>query len=209
MSSKRPSEADKAIPKTKTPNAVDATAGRSAYARSATRARVEEFAPFHSRETVALLFVYQFMVVMLGRPGLNLADKYMANDTGTPSQSSNTPRKDPPPGTIIFREGEMGHQAYYVHSGAVEVSRRRNGQKVSLAIIGPGGIFGEMALIDRQTRDASATAQDETVCLVISEQKLHERIHQADPVIRSLLGTFIQTIRSLNDRTTKAEVGGG
>ena len=59
-------------------------------------------------------------------------------------------------GTLLFAEGDAGDAAYIVESGRVSVFKTVKGRRVTLGEIGPGGIFGEMALIDDQPRMASA-----------------------------------------------------
>jgi signal-transduction protein with cAMP-binding, CBS, and nucleotidyltransferase domain len=57
-------------------------------------------------------------------------------------------------GTTIFEEGQPGHVMYVILDGEVEilVGDQR------LAAIGPGEVFGEMALVDLEARSASAIA---------------------------------------------------
>ena len=63
-----------------------------------------------------------------------------------------------PRGTKIFREGEPGSFAYLIESGKVEISSLNHGQKIVISTLGPGDMFGEMALIDNLKRSATATA---------------------------------------------------
>ena len=60
-------------------------------------------------------------------------------------------------GERIFAKGDPAKDAFYIESGLVEISRELNGRTAVLGLIGAGGIFGEMALIDRQNRAATAT----------------------------------------------------
>lgn len=110
-------------------------------------------------------------------------------------------------GARIFAKGDPASHAFYIESGLVEISRELNGRKIVLGVIGDGGIFGEMALIDRQNRAATATALADTTCVMISEQKVQTKMKDADPIIRSLMTMFVDTIRYLNDRTVEAELG--
>lgn len=60
-------------------------------------------------------------------------------------------------GETIFTEGSTGHEMYVVLEGSVEI---RVGNK-TLDVIGPGEVFGEMALIDYSARSATAIAKDD------------------------------------------------
>ena len=107
-------------------------------------------------------------------------------------------------GKRIFREGDQARRAFLVDSGRVEISRERDGRKFVIGVIGPGGIFGEMALISRGTRSATATALENTVCLVIPDTVVKTKMRKTDPFIRALLTMFVDTINYLNDRGTEA-----
>ncbi|KAB2838287.1 cyclic nucleotide-binding domain-containing protein, partial [bacterium] len=61
-------------------------------------------------------------------------------------------------GTEIFREGQPGHLAYLVEDGLVEIDRAIDGKRVPFLKVGPGEIFGEMAVIDGSERMATAVA---------------------------------------------------
>lgn len=72
-------------------------------------------------------------------------------------------------GATIFREGEQGDEFFVVVRGQVEI---RSGDR-RLEILGPKGIFGEMALIDDSPRSATVVAlTDVTVAPIKEEQFL-------------------------------------
>ena len=66
-------------------------------------------------------------------------------------------------GEVIIRENEVGETAYVIAQGKVEVSKQLDGQKVHLAYLGAGEIFGEMSMIDEKPRSATVTAVTETL----------------------------------------------
>jgi CRP-like cAMP-binding protein len=89
-------------------------------------------------------------------------------------------------GDVIFSEGDKGDHMYVIRSGEVEVER--DGKIVET--LSPGGIFGEMALIDGAPR--AATARAKTACEVapITEKSflflVHETPFFAIAVMRAL-----------------------
>jgi hypothetical protein len=102
------------------------------------------------------------------------------------------------PGDYIFREGEQGDEAYLIHNGTVAIVRKSGKSEVVIAHAGPGSIVGEMALIDRAPRMASARADAKTEVTVIplaDMQKRLERLGKADPVMRHLVGMLVQRMR--------------
>ncbi len=71
------------------------------------------------------------------------------------------------PGEIVFREGESGEDAFIIVSGAVRVMTAvAPGLDRTLAVLWPGALFGEAAIVDPQERSASTIA--ETDCELLS-----------------------------------------
>jgi CRP-like cAMP-binding protein len=70
-------------------------------------------------------------------------------------------------GATIFREGEQGDEFFVVVRGKVEI---RTGER-RLEILGPKGIFGEMALIDDSPRSATVVALTEVTVAPIKEEQ--------------------------------------
>lgn len=101
-------------------------------------------------------------------------------------------------GEVIFRQGEPGRCAYIIESGRVQVSVRKDGEDFPLTTLGEGEIFGEMAIIDRLPRSATATALEATRLCVISQDTLTERVQNADPVVRLLMMMMIRRTRNMN-----------
>ncbi len=100
------------------------------------------------------------------------------------------------PGQMVFQEGEMGDCAYVIERGQVEISALRAGHKIVLARLGPGQIFGEMALIDQEMRSATVTVLNEAHLIVVSREQLRKRIDSADTVVQLLMKTLITRFRS-------------
>ena len=62
------------------------------------------------------------------------------------------------PGDYVFREGEIGHNMYFISRGSVEILSEKSGQV--FASISEGGYFGEIALLMDSPRNASVKAID-------------------------------------------------
>lgn len=101
-------------------------------------------------------------------------------------------------GEVIFEQGAAGGHAYVVDGGMVEISRSARGRTRVLGRIGPGGIFGEMALIDDAPRMARAVAVEDTMCLLVARERFRAKVDAADPLIQALLRIFCRNIRSLS-----------
>jgi CRP-like cAMP-binding protein len=89
-------------------------------------------------------------------------------------------------GETIFREGDIATELFVVESGQVEISI---GGRV-LATIGDNGIFGELVLIDKKPRSATATAATDVTVVPVTEKQflfmVSETPHFALNVMRAL-----------------------
>jgi CRP-like cAMP-binding protein len=70
-------------------------------------------------------------------------------------------------GTTIFAEGEPADRMYVVVSGSVALAI--GGRQVE--VVGPGGLFGEIAVIDREPRSGSATAETDATLVAIEKRR--------------------------------------
>jgi len=111
-----------------------------------------------------------------------------------------------PAGEVIFQEGQPGAQAYVVEYGRVAVFKTVHDQRVDLGVVVRGGIFGEMALIDDQPRMASAVALEETACVVIGKERLHQQLHMAPDNVRLIVGGLLSNIRVMGSELAEAQV---
>jgi CRP-like cAMP-binding protein len=98
-------------------------------------------------------------------------------------------------GEYVFRQGEQASNAYIVQDGEIQIVRAKDGQETVLGVVGKGGIFGEMGLIDSKPRMASARATKASTVIIVSEAMFREKLAKADPFIRGLLNIFVDTIR--------------
>jgi len=105
-------------------------------------------------------------------------------------------RRTFPSGTPIFDEGDLGQAAYIIEEGVVEIFSRREGTDTVLAELGPGEIFGEMALIDNDPRSASARSIGDTRVVVIDRDQILNRLEDTEPVIVLLIKILLHRFRT-------------
>jgi EAL domain-containing protein (putative c-di-GMP-specific phosphodiesterase class I) len=108
-------------------------------------------------------------------------------------------------GSRIFEQSEPGDCAYMIDSGHVEVSSVDQGEKNFLAMLGPGEIFGEMALLDGQPRSATATALHETVVIPISRKHLLDAVNRGSPIVRLVLIASINRLRTVQTKVSRSD----
>ena len=77
------------------------------------------------------------------------------------------------PGDVVFREGDAGRELFVVLSGEVEIVKHApRGSDVRVALLGPRDWFGEMSLLDVQTRSATARTVAPSRLLVLTARDL-------------------------------------
>ena len=75
-------------------------------------------------------------------------------------------------GATIFAKGDPGTSLFAVISGTVKISiSSPDGRSAILNLIGPGEIFGEMAVLDGQARTADATANTNCELFIIDRRE--------------------------------------
>jgi CRP-like cAMP-binding protein len=89
-------------------------------------------------------------------------------------------------GTDLIREGENVPGLYIVLSGAVDVWKRDGDQKVLLATLSTGEVFGEMSLLNATKASASVTAAQRTTVLLLAREYVERLIHSL-PALRGYL----------------------
>ncbi len=94
---------------------------------------------------------------------------------------------------VIMEEGQAGVMMYVVLEGSVEIAIHGN----PVALIGPGGMFGEMALITRGERVASAVAKTDCILLAISRNVFLDLVCSNPKFAVSLLGAVGNRARQL------------
>ncbi|MFY8092501.1 MAG: Crp/Fnr family transcriptional regulator [Niveispirillum sp.] len=108
-------------------------------------------------------------------------------------------RKFVPAGKQLFLTGDRGEHMYLVQSGRIRIWRGEPEHPVVLAEVGPNCLFGEMALIDEGTRSACAHAVEDTTLIVISGEKVRQRLADADPFVASIVRILARNLRAAND----------
>jgi CRP-like cAMP-binding protein len=94
--------------------------------------------------------------------------------------------------TVVMREGQTGAFMYVVKSGRIAIAIRN----AVVEVVQPGGIFGEMALVDQSPRAANAVAETDCVLLAIN-RLVFLNLVKADPTFGiSLLAAMAERLRN-------------
>ena len=96
-------------------------------------------------------------------------------------------------GRTIMSQGDLGQELAVVIEGQVEVVK----DGTTVATLGPGSYFGEIALLDSLTRTASVVAVTDVVLEVIDRRGLNTLLDDVPSIARSLLAGVSQRLAEL------------
>ncbi len=106
--------------------------------------------------------------------------------------------RDFPAGAVVFEEGDPGSRLYVILEGQVSIVKRTGGRAVTLARLGAGEFFGEMALLDRQPRSASAVVEAPSRLLELDEAAFERVVVDRGEVALRLLKRLSRRLREAN-----------
>ena len=105
------------------------------------------------------------------------------------------------PSALIFEENEFGESAYILKEGSVEISMRRDDEKVILAELKPVSIFGEMALLSKeQRRTATAKALSRVKVIKLDKANFDQQLSDTPSIITAVLHGVTQRLIDTTSR---------
>jgi CRP-like cAMP-binding protein len=99
-------------------------------------------------------------------------------------------------GASLFKKGEPAHTMYVVRSGAVQV---HDGDTV-FETVGPGGLIGEMALVDGAPRSAGARADVASEVIPVDERRFLAMIERTPYFAVRVMRVLTRRLRQTNAR---------
>jgi CRP-like cAMP-binding protein len=133
------------------------------------------------------------------------ADKGSDGDAATPvSSAPSTPtreRRVVGAGSVLFRQGAVGDEAFLIQKGRIELSMKSaTGKRIVLGELGRGDIVGELALIGGGARLATATALSDLTLVVVTRADFDRRLDGLDPVMRRVLSSLTDKLKAMSER---------
>ena len=111
-----------------------------------------------------------------------------------------TTRKYPKNSMIILEE-EMGDVVFIVMSGTVKITRVNDeGKEVILAMLGSGEVFGEMAILDGESRSANALSQENCEVITINREDFLNLLKTNNRVSLNLMTEFAIRLRKTDQQ---------
>ena len=99
-------------------------------------------------------------------------------------------------GEAVCRKGDPGTNLYVITLGQVKLSLiAENGREAILDLLGPGDVFGELALLDGEPRSADAIATEASHVLLLDRDEFHRCVRQQPEIAVHLLAVLSQRIR--------------
>jgi len=97
---------------------------------------------------------------------------------------------------MVLIEEEVGSTMFIILSGRVKISRISDeGREVILSILVDGDFFGEMAILDGQTRSANAVTLEDTEMLIIRRENFLRMLHDYPQIAINLLKELAHRLR--------------
>jgi CRP-like cAMP-binding protein len=110
-------------------------------------------------------------------------------------------------GTKLFQFGDVGDRLFIIIEGRVRISREIPGVgEEALAVLGPGEVFGEMALLDEFARSADACVHERCRLLVITKERFDDLLFLHKDLAYEVLWNAVKILsvrlRETNDKVT-------
>ena len=99
-------------------------------------------------------------------------------------------------GEIVFKEGDVGDAMYAVVEGSVDLIHRGR----TFETVGPGGILGEMALIDASPRSMTAVAASPSRLVRVDQKRFMFLVHEHPTFSLQVMAILTERLRRENDR---------
>lgn len=108
-------------------------------------------------------------------------------------------------GDVIVRQGETGDCMYVVQRGQVAiVLEEPDGSETGLNVLKEGDLFGEMAILEKQPRSATARAIGEARILTVDRRTFLRRVKEDPTLALNILRSLSRRIRHMNHELEEA-----
>ena len=109
--------------------------------------------------------------------------------------------RDYPAGRAVLMEDAWGNAVYFILSGWLKVRFLRNQDATTLAVLGNGDFFGEMAILDESPRSTDVVAFTPVRVMSIPAQKFIQFLFKDPQLHHRMLQLMVRRLRKTNQRT--------
>lgn len=104
-------------------------------------------------------------------------------------------------GEVLFKKGDDGDALFGVRRGQIRIeTAASDGSRLTLNYLGPGDLFGEVAVLDGHRRNADATAGEPSEVFVLRREDLLGHLEREPKLAVKLIGLLSQRIRWMSER---------
>jgi len=109
-----------------------------------------------------------------------------------------------PAGVRVFHEGDHSDACYLVRQGDLRVTREHpDGRAIALATLGPGDLFGELAMLDGEARSASVETLTDSELLALPAADVRRLLADHPEISIKLIGALTKRLRETNERVAR------
>src|SRR3954453_8743145 len=109
-----------------------------------------------------------------------------------------------PAGVRVFHEGDPSDACYLVRSGDLRVTREHpDGRAIALATLGPGDLFGELAMLDGEARSASVETLTDSELLALPAADVRRLLADRPEISVKLIAALVRRLRETNERVAR------
>lgn len=102
-------------------------------------------------------------------------------------------------GEVIFTEGDSEDTMYFIREGKVEISKKMGEADKVMAFLGPNDFFGEMALLSKAPRSASAKAIKDTSVISFNRKQFLVLLKTRGEIVLKIVEVLIKRLKEAND----------
>ena len=115
-------------------------------------------------------------------------------------------RRFVPAGTKVIQEGTLGHCAFTIESGKLEVyTTDSDGKTVVISELGPGAIVGEIALMTGKHRNASVRVVEDAILVAVTSHELKHAVGASESfykkMVLMMMGRIKDTAAKISNKT--------
>ena len=104
-------------------------------------------------------------------------------------------------GEMLFQKGDPGDALFGVRRGQIRIETgASDGSRLTLNFMGPGELFGEVAVLDGQSRTADATAGEPSELFVLRREDFLSHLEREPKVAIKIIMLLCQRIRWQSER---------
>jgi CRP-like cAMP-binding protein len=112
-------------------------------------------------------------------------------------------------GHVLFREGDDGEEMFIIQSGKVAIKKRVKEGETTLAVLEKGDFFGEMAVLERLPRSATAELVEDGDIIVIAGDTFGDMIKANPEIAVRMLRKYSIRLRETNKQIEQILAKGG